>query len=939
MFKYCAVLSLCAGLSLVPVARAQAPAFVTGQGARLVIGQTTFTSQTAGASATLLGGVGGIAWANGQLWVADSNRLGLTPLNHRVLRIPTQGFPQPLDEIPEGAGRCPVCVGEADLVLGQEDFEGSDYHITRTGFRLPTGIATDGHMLVVADTQNNRVLLWSSMPTQNTQPPDIVLGQSSFDSLKRVEVDAKSFRAPQGVWIQNGKLFVADTQNHRVLIWNSIPTQNEQPADVVLGQASFTAAVEPLVGLPDPHPDNLLNPVSVTSDGVRLFVADLGHNRVLIWNSIPTQNQQPADVVIGQPDFTTAIANDVVDLCQPLDENQDGEPDTDDNGNTLYPARCSRTLDFPRYALSNGEQLFVADGGNDRVLVFNTIPTGNAATPDVILGQPDEFSSVVSSVTDLFNPLLRQSAADIIATPTALAWDGTNLYATDASNRRVLVFTPGEPLIPINGVRNAASREIFALGSIGVRPAQEVGDQGFIVNREIQAGDVVTIQIGDTEHVYTTVANDTVESIMVGIAESINGGAGDPLVFAKYEPLLGIVKLQAKIGGRDGNDISITITIVDKSGESNASIQVAANGSSLEGGQDAAVIAPGTLVTMLGEDLASVTESADLGLEKLPTELGKVQAYFDGIRSPVVFVSPTQVNSQVPFEVLGSNNVSFYLRIERDDGSVIVTTAIAVPIDEQNPGIFAEEGEEPRAVVAYHASSHATGTITVDGQIEEGDLANVEIEDRTYTYRVKSDDTLTSVRDALVAMINANPDEAVVATPVGAFHRIELRSKIAGPAGEGIRFVANSSEGDNSSVFLILSSTSGRLCCANVQGAPITALNPAIPGEHIYLFATGLGPIGPQVASNYAITGQQYHGPVVNDPLEFVSSLAGGSTANVVSAGLEPGAHGIYRVVLELSPGMDASRELVPLTISQFIYTSNTVNLLVRDPSGSNVGQ
>ena len=53
----------------------------------------------------------------------------------------------------------------------------------------------------------------------------------------------------------------------------------------------------------------MLNPVSVTSDGVRLFVTDLGNNRVLIWNSIPTSNGAAADVEIGQPDMTSSIAN------------------------------------------------------------------------------------------------------------------------------------------------------------------------------------------------------------------------------------------------------------------------------------------------------------------------------------------------------------------------------------------------------------------------------------------------------------------------------------------------------------------------------------------------------------------------------------------------------------------------------------------------------
>ncbi len=100
-------------------------------------------------------------------------------------------------------------------------------------------------------------------------------------------------------------MFVADTQNHRVLIWNSIPTSNNQPADVVLGEPNFTTAPPATVSDLPPTASNLFSPVSVTSDGQRLYVTDLGHNRVLIWNSIPTQNGQAADVVVGQPNMTS----------------------------------------------------------------------------------------------------------------------------------------------------------------------------------------------------------------------------------------------------------------------------------------------------------------------------------------------------------------------------------------------------------------------------------------------------------------------------------------------------------------------------------------------------------------------------------------------------------------------------------------------------------
>ena len=168
-------------------------------------------------------------------------------------------------------------------------------------------------MLAVADTDNNRVLIWNQIPTSVDVPADVVVGQKDFTSGginyggNGTTPSAQGFRGPQGVWIQNGKLYVADSGNHRVLICNNIPTQNGQSANLVLGQSDFNAFVEPdLTKLAvSATGSTMLNPVSVTSDGTRLYVTDLGHNRVLVWNSIPTQNAQAADFAIGQPDVNS----------------------------------------------------------------------------------------------------------------------------------------------------------------------------------------------------------------------------------------------------------------------------------------------------------------------------------------------------------------------------------------------------------------------------------------------------------------------------------------------------------------------------------------------------------------------------------------------------------------------------------------------------------
>lgn len=52
----------------------------------------------------------------------------------------------------------------------------------KTELNHPNGIASDGTHFVVCDTWNNRILIWNSFPTENTQA-DVVLGQKDFTSF------------------------------------------------------------------------------------------------------------------------------------------------------------------------------------------------------------------------------------------------------------------------------------------------------------------------------------------------------------------------------------------------------------------------------------------------------------------------------------------------------------------------------------------------------------------------------------------------------------------------------------------------------------------------------------------------------------------------------------------------------------------------------------
>jgi NHL repeat len=870
--------------------------FITGQAARAIIGQSQFTRAQEGAGKDLVGGVGGLAYANDTLFVTDANRVGSVPVNHRVLLFKnlSNSLPAPTDEL-FYSRRCPVCVGEASVVLGQTDFTKTEFRRTQSGLRLPTAVATDGRYLAVADTDNNRVLIWNSIPSSNNAPADVVVGQSSFEGPNAglPGTTASTMRGPQGVWIQNGRLFVADTQNHRVLIFNSIPTTNGAAANVVLGQPNLTTAIEPDLtqSREGAKANNLLNPVSATSDGQRLYVSDLGHNRVLIWNSIPTSNQTPADVVLGQPDFTSATPNNSTKLCPVT-----GKKDAD--GNDTYPKQCQATLDFPRFALSDGQRLFIADGGNDRVLVYSSVPAENGARANHVLGQ---LGGEINQAND---------AADSLRTPLSLAWDGTNLYVSDAFNRRITVYSPAENSIPYTGVRNAASREIFAVGSV-------------TVGGTIKTDDEITISIGPEadrkQYKYKVIADDTFANIVQRLSAAINEGAGDPRAFATPNAALPAVILTARSPGSDGNLVEYTAT-VSTAAATAATTTATTGGATFAGGQDAASIAPGTLVAILGDNLAATTASVPAGVEELPTELAGVQVYFDGIRAHLLFVSPTQINAQIPFEVLDTTSLNAFVRTRRPDGTVTVTTPVSVTIVQQNPGIFAGDGPDPRPAVAFHFSDRATGTVSIDGSIKAGDIATVVIEDRSYSYTIKTGDTREIVRDELIKLINEDP--VVEAFPASVFTRIRLRARQ--PGGNGIIYAGRASDGAE----IAVTNTTASFCCANTAGGRITEDNPAQPGETIVIYATGLGIPEPPVEVD---TGRAFRGPV-NIPREFVSSLAGGRTANVLFAGLKQGSIGIWEVHLELNTELPTNPQ-TQLTIAQFTFVSNIVTVPVFNPN------
>jgi NHL repeat len=224
-------------------------------------------------------------------------------------------------------------------------------------------VANDGS-LWVADSGHHRLLGWSVLPTEDNQPADVLLGQRSFGDEGRNGrgvAGAATLNVPTGVAACGAGLVLADAWNHRVLIWLEVPRCHNQPADIVLGQEDFHS-IEPNGGREVPAADTLFWPFGVAWDGARLWVADTGNRRALVWDGIPTRSGQKADLVLGQSTFS----------CR--DENAGGAPN-------------AASMRWPHGIGFLGKRVCIADAGNNRVMVWSQTPSSDGQPCDFVLGQ------------------------------------------------------------------------------------------------------------------------------------------------------------------------------------------------------------------------------------------------------------------------------------------------------------------------------------------------------------------------------------------------------------------------------------------------------------------------------------------------------------------------------------------------------------------------
>ena len=306
----------------------------------------------------------------------------------------------------------------ADAILGKPDFsEVAPYEVVPHKVFNPGGVVVDRSVdpgrAYVWDSGNSRILGIDLAVCYGNESPcsaDVVLGQpSGYDhsacngdsGLQNFPVRAPATRdtlcgLPDTVISPGeehtfvtmaisaaGALYVPDSHNNRVLKYEN-PFEHDSSADQVWGQVDFSGILCNQ-GFAAPTAETLCfhshtnrgqigrygNGVEFDGDG-NLWVADGGNNRVLRFPFDPDtgENARAADLVLGQPDFESA------------------EPGRAELQSFHAPSAV---------AIDRDRSLYVADTGNDRVLVFDPpFETGMRANRRIKV----EFSSPTSVEID-----------------------------------------------------------------------------------------------------------------------------------------------------------------------------------------------------------------------------------------------------------------------------------------------------------------------------------------------------------------------------------------------------------------------------------------------------------------------------------------------------------------------------------------------------------
>jgi len=595
--------------------------------------------------------------------------------------------------------------------------------VDSNGSHPPQGVFFVGSNPYVADTGYSRILgyapfdQWAAETTAFSPPANVVIGQpdsiSGQPNRNQAKADANTLNQPVTGTFAGTDMFVADAANNRILVFPQQSGGTFGTANRLLGQDDFQYnSINLIEGREFGFVSGGSAVIDVNSNPPHLYVSDPLNSRVLGYQDYrQVKAGVTADLVIGQPDFFTALVNWPSNLL------------TQANNQGL----CSPE----GLAVDSNSNLYVADGCNARVLRFPApfaqTPTGAPPQANLVLGQPSFYGQPIKD--------LSQST---MASAYGLAFTNEgDLVVSDVSANRVLFFRKpkggdfqsGVPATNVigqkdfitgvattfhlpRGISIDADDQLYVADSannrIAILPNVPVSGNNppllFSITGVNTPYDVFVDL--NTDGIWVTDTNNNQVLRYPKYSNVINNPASNGVIYPVYGPISVAVDPFSNpvIAEANVNRVSFFYPAIDYT-SSAGGVPQRLSGNAANYFQR---FAPGMLSSIFafpGQSFGSQTVVN--GSIPVPTTLGDIQVTVAGLPAPLLYVSPSQINFQVP----GATPVGDFQEIQvlkASTGQVLASWLFR--IDAVSPGLFTANATGAGPVLA----------INQDGSINDG---------------------------------------------------------------------------------------------------------------------------------------------------------------------------------------------------------------------------
>jgi uncharacterized protein (TIGR03437 family) len=587
----------------------------SGQPALTAINEYAF-----GATATTSAFAGG----PGALFVIADNLYVVDTYNHRILRFPpAAGW---------AAEAATAMSPQAVAVFGQANFNTNlgngvaNFVPSASSLLYPGAAAYANNELYLADSGNNRVLVFDGIATATTLPPAVrVAGQPGFTYNAINLIEGREFSLGSISWTvgtstkrtsvapvvaldkANAFAYVSDPGNHRILAFSDYRKMDgTQIADFVIGQADLSSNLvnSPSNSSATPGNAGLNTPSGLAVDSAgNLWVADTGNGRVVRFPAPFAHRDQPAaaDLVLGKSEFESTLTE-------------------------TSESSMARPVSL---AFSSNGDLWVADVAYNRVLRFpQAAGLTNGSAADLVLGQPD-FTTVTAGTGT------GDQANQSLAAPLSVAIDASDrLYVTDTSTPRIMVWDVSSFGNPQSGSQGYGlglldSSYIPLSVTIHPDPNNQVILYADAAGRLVKMPDYVSMALGATIDKTAVIGSYGARSITIDPEGNIYASDSANRIAVHYD---------------------------------SAALTNAANGFQL--------IAPLTIVAMQTPGVQLVSTEVDASGAPYPTALGGYSLLVNGIAAPVYAVTSDTVKFILP-NATPVNEAADFMIVKADTGAVI----------------------------------------------------------------------------------------------------------------------------------------------------------------------------------------------------------------------------------------------------------------------------